>query len=121
MNKQEIYNKVKAALLEQGCQSIDDSGESDTGTCMYRGSDGKKCGIGHLILDEHYSPELEGKGCHTMDVIAALRASGIDPKDHTDTDFLIRLQGAHDYVDTDFVPEFTERMARVAKEYNLEE
>ncbi len=114
MNKQEVYNKVKAALLEQGCQSINY-------TCKYRTSDGKKCAVGHLIKDEHYSEKLESWGCTHLYVIEALQASGIDPKHHTDTDFLIRLQAAHDYADTDFVTEFTENMARIAKEFNLEE
>ncbi len=123
MDKQDIYNRVKAALLAQGSRSVSDTG------CVYRSTDGKRCALGHLIDDEHYSPELEGNGCGSMIVIKALQASGISVSEndsdddvyHDHRDFLRKIQMAHDSAALDFVPEFTARMAELAREYNLEE
>ncbi len=122
MNKQEVYNRVKAALLEQGCRSFGNN-KYNVSFCMYRSPNGKKCAVGHLILDEHYSEDLEGKGCGSPDVITALRLSGIDYTSlNEDANFLRKLQSAHDDVsDINFVTDFTENMARIAKDYHLEE
>jgi len=89
---QDIYDYVKAKLLEQGRQSI------NTGNlyqCVYRSPDGCKCAAGWLIADERYTSDLEG--CYASDptVLSAIRDSipyavGIDPK------FLRLLQKAHD-------------------------
>lgn len=53
-NNQEICDFVISKMCEQNAQSV-----NNTGTCMYRNSTGKKCAVGHLILDEFYSPNLE--------------------------------------------------------------
>ncbi len=122
MNKQEVYNKAKAALLAQGCKSVHNN------SCMYRSPDGKKCAVGHLIDDEHYSESLEGLITDSIQVIDALRKSGIDvevPENYQitnlpdDIDFLYELQGAHDGTGSDFVNEFTARMHKLADKHNL--
>ncbi len=117
MNRQEVYNKVKTALLAQGCRSLSLLG----GSCKYRGYDGGKCAVGHLIDDEHYSEDFEGNACNAHNVIEALIASGIDVEKDSDKDFLLRIQKAHDDARESFVPQFTENMSSVAKLYNLEE
>jgi hypothetical protein len=67
--------------------------------CAYRGADGMKCAIGHLIDDEDYVPGFEGKG-----ILSVARAYGptifrlIARKfvGFTDYMFLTALQGIHD-------------------------
>lgn len=60
-NNKEIYELVMSKMCEQNAQSVNDSG-----TCMYRGPNGLKCAVGHLIDDEAYSEKLE---CKTIDSI----------------------------------------------------
>lgn len=57
MDKQEIFNKAIRALHAQPQKSYDEF----TGTCFYRGPEGIKCAIGHLIPDEEYNPKFEGE------------------------------------------------------------
>jgi hypothetical protein len=54
-NKQELFEKAVNGLLAQGVPSYDSSR-----SCMYRGLNGTKCAIGHLIPDELYDPGFEG-------------------------------------------------------------
>ena len=52
---QELFNEVVSHLRKQKKQSL-----SQHGYCMYRGEDGLKCAIGHLIPDERYHNDMEG-------------------------------------------------------------
>ena len=52
---QELFNEVVSHLRKQKKQSL-----SQHGYCMYRGEDGLKCAIGHLIPDECYHNDMEG-------------------------------------------------------------
>jgi hypothetical protein len=54
--KQEIFDFIVGKLIEQGSPSID-KGIS----CLYRGPNGLKCAIGHIMPDESHSLGLEGK------------------------------------------------------------
>ena len=51
-----IHQAVKD-LIKQGERSVNDSG-----TCMYRNSEGLACAVGHTIPDEAYKPELDTLG-----------------------------------------------------------
>ncbi len=62
MNKQEIFNQVYLGLKSQGFKKSTAFADESVGTCRYRGYNGRKCAIGHLISDEEYSIELEGAG-----------------------------------------------------------
>lgn len=73
IKSQEIFDKVFAHLLKQGCRAME--GQS----CRYRarpspGSDGQvlSCAIGALIPDELYNPAIEGRGSAAPAVLAAL-------------------------------------------------
>ncbi len=55
MTKQETFDTVVRALLQQGRASRNESGK-----CRYRGPYGAKCAAGHLIPDELYTLDLEG-------------------------------------------------------------
>lgn len=65
--KQEIFNIVfRGAAAQNFKKSVknvrkDEEGMEPVTTCMYRGDDGCKCFIGHLIHDDDYKPELEYK------------------------------------------------------------
>ena len=74
MNKQEALNIAARGILEQGAYSTNKARTS----CMYRGSEGMKCAVGHLISEEDHRPIMEGKAAShykIMDVI-----EGIDDK-----------------------------------------
>lgn len=97
MNRQEVYNRVKAHLLTQNKKSMWNS------ACAYRGEDGMKCAIGCLIKDEFYKPSMEGKGPADTLVLAALNASGVEASrvtqpgnNDSDISFLDNLQVIHD-------------------------
>jgi hypothetical protein len=102
LTRQETFDKAAAGLLAQGIKSTDGHG------CAYRGVQGRKCGIGFLIDDEHYREELEGNGIGASIVGCALAASGV-----TDTGLAYHIQRVHD----DYSPESwlveLDRLARV--------
>lgn len=85
MTRQEIFNTVATALLAQGKASY-----ARYGGCLYRGPDGTKCAVGHLIPDEKYRPSLEGKGAEHADVV---RAASIPDGERG---FVRKLQFLHD-------------------------
>jgi hypothetical protein len=66
MNKQEIFNQVYLGLKSQGFKRSTAFADEHVGTCRYRGYDGRKCAIGHLISDEEYSIDLEGSGIYYL-------------------------------------------------------
>lgn len=45
---QPLFDKAVKGVIEQGAQSIC----ADENTCAYRGVDGKKCAVGHILSDE---------------------------------------------------------------------
>lgn len=94
MNKREIFEKVKAHLLAQGKRSM--LGDS-WNRCRYRGDNGTSCAVGCLIKDEYYEETLEYKGVANIDVLRALRFSGVDVAGDVDTPrMLCKLQEIHD-------------------------
>jgi hypothetical protein len=58
---EEIIRFVTQKMKEQGVQSLNGR------ICAYRGKDGAKSALGHLISDEDYSPRMEGL-CPTHDL-----------------------------------------------------
>lgn len=56
--EQEVFDAVVIGLAGQGFQkSVNDGGM----LCSYRGQGDNRCAAGHLIPDEIYRPEFEGK------------------------------------------------------------
>jgi hypothetical protein len=54
--KQDFFNRAVAGLASQGFErAISD------GNCAYRGENGRKCAIGHLMPDGLYEPRFENK------------------------------------------------------------
>lgn len=87
MTAQEAYDKVLFALRKQRQQSTDSSG-----ACLYRGPDGLKCAVGHLLPDHLYSDSFEMTGAEQLPR-PALEAIGLHL---VDTGLLRHLQKAHD-------------------------
>src|SRR3954469_8501614 len=104
MNRQEVYNKVKNHLLTQlAVSEIEVEFTRNDGTvakaisCAYRGPNGRMCGIGCLILDEHFRPEINGDLVTDYKVWKALQASGVIYQSGSeDEKFLLALQKIHD-------------------------
>lgn len=68
MTDQEIFNTVVRALHAQGGPSRRPPQPGEPNTCMYRGPNGRKCAVGHLIRDEDYSPAIEGHGLRDLEL-----------------------------------------------------
>lgn len=58
---QKLFDRAVGGILKQGKASIiiDDN---DRPHCMYRGDNGTKCAIGHLIPDSKYDEKMENLG-----------------------------------------------------------
>lgn len=56
---QKMYDGLKSQEFQR---SMFVSPRNGREMCAYRGTDGLKCAIGHIISDENYSPEMEGNG-----------------------------------------------------------
>ena len=110
LTQQEIFNKAYAGLKAQGFnRAVRDTGP--LAICQYRGEDGLKCAIGHLIPDEKYEEGLEGLCASVPEVRDASGTSGVD------WNFLDDLQVCHDEGNT---PEDMERLLkRFAADYEL--
>lgn len=56
MSLQEIYTKIFLGLAGQGWER---SVQANGGKCVFRNGEGCKCAVGHLILDDKYTPGME--------------------------------------------------------------
>lgn len=113
MTEQEMYDKVKAALIAQGRASI-----NEYGTCFYHSPDGARCGVGHLIPDDLYKTRMEylSIGC-VLDAEPAL-----DDLIGFARGLLSDIQQAHDNAavcGTPFVPAVVGSLERVARKHGL--
>lgn len=135
LTHQQIFDKALSGVRQQGGPSRADNG----GLCAYRGADGRKCGVGHLIDDAHYSPTIESLGVQVVHetsvalspgdqgfggakkLAAALQASGVST-DKATVDLMKKIQRAHDgaaVYDNGFMEAFNRNMQHVADEYGL--
>lgn len=109
MNFEELMATAITRTIEQGVPSAQE------GQCFYRGSDGNKCAVGHIISDEFYSELLEDHSCENDDVIRAIENSnGISLK-WVEVEQLEALQNCHDDASTypdDFVSHFRNSIRR---------
>ena len=75
MTRQEMFDIAAKHLLTQRVRSVDPV----TGSCRYRGPQGRMCAIGPMIPDEKYSPDMEGWGVGSCDVWNAMGLDSDDP------------------------------------------
>jgi hypothetical protein len=92
LTRQEIFDKVAMHLLTQRERS---RANGDTGSCMYRGSGGRRCAAGVLIPDAVYGPRMEHNSFRSLasDQTGFLDACGIE---RADVPFVQALQNVHD-------------------------
>lgn len=85
--KLEIIAFVREKLLTQNMQSVKYSGAR--AKCLYRGPNGLKCAVGHLIADDEYGAFMEA---------CTINASCFDKFEisHDRRRLLTRLQDIHD-------------------------
>lgn len=115
---QRMYDGLKAQGFKR---SLGETG------CSYRGDDGLKCAIGHVIADEDYSPGMEQKGiasyaifCKTpfkkfFDLETDFRKAV--EEEGTVAELLYKLQSVHD---TNHIPvQMKERFLKTCKNYNI--
>lgn len=115
---QSTYTKILLALREQGRPSLTEGPEGQM-NCMYRGDDGAKCAVGHLILEEVYSPRLEYWSVGSDPIMAALAASGIAPT-HPMLNLLQACQIAHDsQLFEASLENWEQAMEQIAAEFSL--
>ena len=96
MNNREIFDHVKAHLLNQGKPSFRSNVNSYE--CAYRGDNGLMCAIGCLIKDEFYNVDFEGKTIYQDDEIIKVVESSIGRKlEKSDINLLWELQRIHDF------------------------
>jgi hypothetical protein len=94
---EEIFTTVRSHLLAQNAVS-----EDDGGSCRLRGQDGRRCAIGVLIDDAHYSERLEGLGIayyttgQDGPLLKALARSGVDAYQSRVVALLQDLEEVHD-------------------------
>lgn len=109
MKDQEIYDKVAEALLKQGCASV-----GEDSTCLYRGPNGTRCAIGHLMPDESYDLEFEGTiaaGLPMTKLIPGIKKKNLP--------LLYELQSAHDNWLVSNIEKWKIDMKRIAVEFQL--
>lgn len=83
-SKQELFNKGYLGVLAQGGPSV-----NEQGVCRYRGVNGTKCAVGHMIPDGVYYPGMEGSWI--TDLVKENPTTLGD-----DSRFLQLFQGCHD-------------------------
>lgn len=57
MKMQALFDRMVNALTLQNAVSVSNNGR--TSNCMYRGDNGNKCAVGHLIPDHMYSRDMD--------------------------------------------------------------
>jgi hypothetical protein len=122
---QTVFDTATAAIIKQGKRCVNNSG-----TCQYRGPDGLKCAIGHLITDEQMERHHIINSAGALSFSRALVEELIPDMNDLEVtrNFLSELQDAHDLSYTissllcsykGFVADFSERANKVAAKYDL--
>lgn len=118
MTRQEMFDKAARGVIAQGGPS--GVRRFNAIYCKYRGPNGRKCAIGHLIEDDEAAETLDA--CSVAQTVGALARRGF-LFSVKDADFLQRIQSAHDIAalsdDERFIREFREAMRGIAARYDL--
>ena len=93
--EQELFNRVKTHLLNQGTKAVTEVVSDGINMCQYHAESGLKCAVGCLITDEVYRPSMEGEDINDDLVYNGLRDSGIDMSGRA-LSILLKLQNVHD-------------------------
>lgn len=111
MDRQAIFNKVKAHLLAQNARAL-----NSYGLCMYRTEDGKKCAIGCLIPDDKYAHEMEQRPFSNLNTQRVLEEVFGRQFENKDNKLLADLVHCHD----SFQPnDWKQRLEDIASRHDL--
>lgn len=111
LTKQEVFDTVKAHLLAQGDQAM------DNGECVYWDRDhDMKCAVGCLIPEKVYREGIEGFGVREIQDFLKDYCN-IDTEETGMLDLLEQLQSMHD---RDEPNTWSENLKEIKKEFNLE-
>lgn len=125
MNRQKLFSRMVRHLRKQGCHSF-----GATGTCAYRGEDGRRCAIGILIPNTLYDKRIESRTVRSLlagSWTGSWRenykklAKHLGIANQSDIEFLVNAQsGLHDGVSVKRFSSELEAGARaMANKYNL--
>ena len=104
LTQQEMFDKSYLGLASQNfLQSHRDGG------CLYRGPNGRKCAIGHLIPDDKYKQKMEGDNIFARSIRSLFPVKQLS--------MLGDLQEAHDHPAS--ATRRRKAFERVAKQYGL--
>lgn len=92
---QDAYTKAYRGLESQNWRQSTQSTGDDSGMCVYRGTEGRKCAVGWVIPDAVYTPGMEGKGV-TFAMVEELYPDLNEADQCSMQDFLRDLQNLHD-------------------------
>ena len=111
--KQKVFDYVAKKLYDQGCTSV-----TTHGRCMYRGVNGTKCAVGHLIPSNLYNSKMEGLLFRVHQSSKSERLKSFLNSNH---DLLHDLQKAHDSIHNSypFHPQLLQNLSNLATKYNL--
>lgn len=127
---QKLFDRAVGGVLEQGTSSIKFS-QYGGHICMYRGDNGAKCAIGHLIPDSKYDEKMENNciekliernwfpykyGVKYINQLAELQQLHDFNAKRYDTEKLAFVKKA----DKQFISDFKIAAKKFAKAYNLE-
>lgn len=114
MTRQEMFNKAYFGVIHQGAKSV----RADE-RCAYRGLNGLKCGVGHLI-DDATAKRWDKRESSAIIEILDNKKLKVPEWMVGNKDFLSSLQWAHDEAWAEnFLAEFKGDMKDVAKKYHL--
>lgn len=116
MNNQDAFDTTLTNLMNQGICSM-----TPYHCCRYRGPNGTKCAVGHLIPDDLYSKDIEGMGAISLCGRPLYKSffNGVN------TNLLRAMQIAHDTLaisggaPTQWRNSFWSSMKDVAKKWSL--
>lgn len=126
---QKLFDKAVQGILAQGCPSlgyVEDSYGKPGGGCAYRGVNGSKCAIGHLLTDEQMK-EYDIKEGTSPEMFPGKLLRELLPNMSycSNLEFLMDLQDVHDkssHSDVDaneFLKNFRMRAGKFAEKWNL--
>lgn len=120
---QELFDRAVNGVMAQGRRS------TDNGLCRYRGNDGARCAVGHVVDDDEIATRMER--CSLSGLVSRHKGRELDfelPPDLIEhEDLLCDLQVAHDrcrgaggeYTTEKFRREFYDKVAKIARDREL--
>lgn len=82
--------------------------------CLYRGPNGTKCAVGHLIKDEFYNSDFEGKSVSDCMVTQALEMSNPDKLNQLSSLLKLKIvQSCHDNAATRYLMQSNDQLSFV--------